>query len=162
MFSVTIGKRVVAKELVNNGNVPVYSANVVEPFGYIDKLLIADFSLLSVLWGIDGDWMTTYMPADTLFYPTDHCGVLRCHMNIIHPKYLAHVLDIQGKKIGFSRNLRASIDRIEGIKITVPSAEEQEKIISQIITLEQRIAEAEKKLVSLNGKTSEKLIKYLE
>lgn len=59
------------KELVYDGTIPVYSANVNEPFGYIDKLLITDFSLPSVLWGIDGDWMTRYMPDNTAFYPTD-------------------------------------------------------------------------------------------
>lgn len=76
-FSVAIGKRVLDKELASNGTIPVYSANVTSPFGFIDKLLITDFSVPSVLWGIDGDWMTSYLPSDMPFYPTDHCGVLR-------------------------------------------------------------------------------------
>lgn len=54
-FSVAIGKRVLDKELASNGTIPVYSANVTAPFGFIDKLLITDFSAPSVLWGIDGD-----------------------------------------------------------------------------------------------------------
>ena len=39
-FSVAIGKRVLDKELVSDGSIPVYSANVTAPFGFIDKLLI--------------------------------------------------------------------------------------------------------------------------
>ncbi|WP_287816192.1 hypothetical protein [Bacteroides sp.] len=38
-------------------DIPVYSANVKEAFGKIDKLLIKDFAKGSVLWGIDGDWI---------------------------------------------------------------------------------------------------------
>lgn len=48
-FSVAIGKRVLDKELASNGTIPVYSANVTAPFGFIDKLLITDFSAPSVL-----------------------------------------------------------------------------------------------------------------
>ena len=51
-FSVAIGKRVLDKELVSDGSIPVYSANVAAPFGFIDKLLITDFSAPSVLWGL--------------------------------------------------------------------------------------------------------------
>ena len=43
IFQVSIGKRVLKNEFVENGKIPVYSANVIEPFGSIDKLLI-DFS----------------------------------------------------------------------------------------------------------------------
>lgn len=161
-FSVSIGKRIVEKELVSNGEIPVYSANVLEPFGYIDKLLITDFSVPSVLWGIDGDWMTNFMPKDMNFYPTDHCGVLRCLTNDIHPRYLTHILEVEGKKIGFSRNYRASIERIEGIRISVPDIAEQEKVISQVTALEQQIAILQKKLVQLSGKTIEILNSYLQ
>lgn len=97
-FSVAIGKRVLDKELVSDGSIPVYSANVAAPFGFIDKLLITDFSAPSVLWGIDGDWMTSYLPSDMPFYPTDHCGVLRCKTSEVNPRYLAHLLEVEGGK----------------------------------------------------------------
>lgn len=80
---------------------PVYSANVKEPFGYFDDLLIEDFSVPSVLWGIDGDWMTAYIPENTEFYPTDHCGVLRCKSLEVNPRYFAHILEAEGKKWAF-------------------------------------------------------------
>lgn len=61
-FLVLICQRVLNKELIENGNIPVYSANVFEPFGYVNKLLIQDFSVDSVLWGIDGDWLVSLCP----------------------------------------------------------------------------------------------------
>ena len=55
VFDVSIGRRVLNTEVNPNFSIPVYSANVFEPFGMINKLLIEDFSQDSVLWGIDGD-----------------------------------------------------------------------------------------------------------
>ena len=136
IFQVSIGKRVVKKEFVENGKIPVYSANVIEPFGNIDKLLIEDFSKPSVLWGIDGDWMVNYIPNDYPFYPTDHCGVLRVKDDSINEKYLAFILEKEGKAFEFSRAKRASIDRIQGIKIPVPPILEQEKTVFNIKIIE--------------------------
>ncbi len=129
-FDVSIGKRVFNKQLVPDGTVPVYSANVIEPFGHIDELLITDFSLPSVLWGIDGDWMTNYIPAGLEFYPTDHCGVLRCKTLEVSPRYMVHILEIEGKKMGFSRSYRASIDRVQGISFAVPDRAAQDEAIA--------------------------------
>ncbi len=139
----------------------MYSANVKEPFGYIDELLITDFSVPSVLWGIDGDWMTNYMPKDVKFYPTDHCGVLRCKTSEVNSRYLVHILEIEGKKRGFSRSYRASIDRIQGITFTVPSRNLQDEAMDKVKAIEAQINEAEKKLESLKGKTAEILKRYL-
>ena len=97
-FEISIGKRVLAKEIKENAKIPIYSANVFEPFGYIDELLIKDFSKASVLWGIDGDWQVNTIDANIPFYPTDHCGVLRVKNGIINEKLLAYALEIQGAK----------------------------------------------------------------
>ena len=72
-----------------------------EPFDYMDEFLITDFSVPSILWGIDGDWMTNYIPQDTEFYPMDHCGVLRCKTSEINPRYMVHILDVEGRKMWF-------------------------------------------------------------
>ena len=37
-----------------NSGIPVSSANVLEPFGYIDSDILKDFSYPSLTWGIDG------------------------------------------------------------------------------------------------------------
>lgn len=160
-FLVLICQRVLNKELIENGNIPVYSANVFEPFGYVNKLLIQDFSVDSVLWGIDGDWLVSFMPKDNPFYPTDHCGVLRCKTDQVNPRYLAHLLESEGKKMGFSRNYRASVDRVKGITFSVPDITEQNKVVAEVREIEVKIGDAEKHLKALQGKTAEILNKYL-
>ena len=160
-FDISIGKRVLNKQLVPTGTIPVYSANVTEPFGNIDELLITDFSVPSVLWGIDGDWMTSFMPANEEFYPTDHCGVLRCKTEAVNPRYLAHVLEKEGRRMGFSRSYRASLDRIEGITFTVTDRKTQDDAVNEINTIEARIKDAEDILNSLKGKISDVLNSYL-
>ena len=127
IFETKIGNRVLKSEINNEGKYPVYSANVFEPFGFIDKELVKDFSTSSVVWGIDGDWMVNVIPANKSFYPTDHCGYLRVKKPIAKAKYIAFCLDKEGQQIGFSRTKRASIDRIQGIKIPLPKMEEQGK-----------------------------------
>ena len=160
-FSVAIGKRVLDKELASNGTIPVYSANVTSPFGFIDKLLITDFSVPSVLWGIDGDWMTSYLPSDMPFYPTDHCGVLRCKNSEVNPRYLAHILEVEGRKMGFSRSYRASIDRVHGIAFTVPDISIQNNAMSKVADYEMAIKELEGSLEKVASRRSEIIRKAL-
>jgi len=161
IFDISIGKRVIEADLNKNGSIPVYSANVFEPFGYIDKYLINDFSIPSVLWGIDGDWMVNYIPADKPFYPTDHCGVLRTKTNNILPKYLAWILNKEGIAQNFSRTLRASIDRIKGISIKVPPLSEQQKIVAEIEKIEVQTNDLQKELEQLSIQKGLVLKKYL-
>ena len=161
IFQVSIGKRVLKNEFVENGKIPVYSANVIEPFGNIDKLLIEDFSKPSVLWGIDGDWMVNYLPKDYPFYPTDHCGVLRVKDNSINEKYLAFILEKEGKAFEFSRTKRASIDRIQGIKIAVPPLSEQQKFVSEIEKIEEQIKTLETEISEIPKQKEVILKKYL-
>ena len=116
-------------QLIQNGDIPVFSANVREPFGMVSKLLISDFSVASVLWGIDGDWMVRYMPENNKFYPTDHCGVLRVKTEEIDTYYLAMALDIVGQQYMFSRTNRASIDRIEEVKLPIPPKPIQDQVV---------------------------------
>lgn len=157
----SIGKRVLNSELVADGTIPVFSANVFEPFGYTDKLLIKDFSVDSVLWGIDGDWMVNLYQKDKSFYPTDHCGVLRVLTDKAHPRYVARILEVEGRQKGFSRSYRASIDRVEGISFNVPDIEIQKEFIDKIIVLEQEISKLEDKLINLDKKKSNLLEEYI-
>lgn len=84
------------------------------------------------------------MPENKPFYPTDHCGVLRVLTDEVSPKYLACVLLQEGQSKNFSRQLRASIDRITGITIKVPSIEVQQKVIAEVEQLENQIKEQQK------------------
>lgn len=143
-------------------DIPVYSANVFEPFGMINKLLIEDFSKDSILWGIDGDWMVNVIPANTPFYPTDHCGVLRIKTDDILPKYMAHLLEIEGQKAGFKRSYRASIDRIESLSVQIAPIEEQKKAMKEIETYEQKISEAKAVMDGCAERKKQILEKYLK
>lgn len=91
---------------------------------YLDlliKKILQDYDNDSVLWGIDGDWMVGFIPKNKKFYPTDHCGVLRVDDTKINAKYISFILNEAGKKQGFSRKLRASIDRIKALRVKLPS-----------------------------------------
>ncbi|NVP17919.1 restriction endonuclease subunit S [Candidatus Gracilibacteria bacterium] len=161
IFEIGIGKRLLKDEILSNGKIPVYSANVFEPFGFINKNLLNDFSRDSVLWGIDGDWMVNYLSKNIDFYPTDHCGYLRIKDNQLNEKFVAYFLEKEGKKFGFSRTNRASIDRIQNIKIPLPSLEIQKQIVSQIEKVENEIEILKNDLKTIPEKKKEVLKKYL-
>lgn len=127
----------------------------------MNELLIEDFSVDSVLWGIDGDWMVSYMPKENPFYPTDHCGVLRVLTDQVNPRYMARILEDEGRKMGFSRSYRASIDRVQGISFSVPDIDVQNKAMEEVLHLEKLIKEAEESLKALSEKRTEIVQKYL-
>ncbi len=163
IFELSIGKRVLNSDLIEGGKYPVYSANVFEPFGYVNNLLINKFDTPSVIWGIDGDWMTNIIPANIPFYPTDHCGIIKIlKEQFILEKYLAFALNNEGKQFGFSRTKRASIDRVSGITIPVPPLSEQQKIVAQIEELEKQIAEAQAIIDNSKQQKQAILDKYLK
>ena len=164
IFELTIGERVLDSELHEQGKIPVYSANVTKPFGFIDKELLdklGDYDRDSVLWGIDGDFMIGFVPKNTPFYPTDHCGVLRVKDKGTNVRIAGFGLENEGRKFGFSRNLRASIGRIKSLKIPLPPLSEQEKIISCIEAIESKITALDSTLPALELAKSQILQKYL-
>ncbi|MBR5643588.1 MAG: N-6 DNA methylase [Salinivirgaceae bacterium] len=161
-FDISIGQRVLSTEVNPNYDIPVYSANVFEPFGMINKLLIEDFSKESVIWGIDGDWMVNVISANQQFYPTDHCGVLRIKTEDILPQYMAFLLEEAGRKVGFKRSYRASMDRIESLSVQVASIEDQIVAVSRVRKFEEKIAEAKAIMASSAERKKEILRKYLE
>lgn len=161
IFKLSIGKRVLNNELLENGQIPVYSANVLEVFGFINKEILQDYDNDSVLWGIDGDWMVGFMPKNKKFYPTDHCGVLRVDDTKINAKYISFILNEAGKKQGFSRKLRASIDRIKALRVKLPSLEFQDQIADVTDKIEKKINEYKIELDSLEKEKEKILQKYL-
>ena len=161
VFKLSIGKRVIQNELTEKG-IPVYSANVFESVGNIDKYLITDFNEPHIIWGIDGDWMVNILPKGFEFYPTDHCGVLIVDKDIINPRYMAHALEKEGETIGFSRSHRASIDRIKSINIYAPNIELQNTEMEKIYKLEEKIKELEESQIDLNKEISLILDKFLK
>lgn len=161
IFELKIGKRVLDSELHAQGKIPVYSANVLKPFGFINKELLENYDKESVLWGIDGDWMVGFMPKNTPFYPTDHCGVLSVKEDKGKAKIVQFALENEGAKFGFSRTLRASIERVEGLKIPLPPLKEQEKISSCIENLETQISHLNSMLLNLETQKTSIIKEYL-
>lgn len=144
-------------ELNPQGQIPVFSANVKKPFGFIDKELLEDYESDSVLWGIDGDWLVDFVPKNTPFYPTDHCGILQVKDENIKAKIVSFVLEKEGERVGFSRNLRASIDRIKTLKISLPPLEIQTQITQSIETIQSQISFLDSALPLLQSQKQEVL-----
>ena len=153
-FELMIGKRVVEDEVSENYKIPVISANVHETFGMINKEILTDYKKPSVLWGIDGDWMVGYVAENVPFYPTDHCGVLRVKNKDIDPYFLSFMLEQYGSLYGFSRQLRASIDRISSITVSVPSLDIQKSIVSECKQIDREYSNAQKKIEGCKNEIS--------
>ena len=130
-FELRIGRRVLSTEIAEQDKYPVFSANVKEKFGYINRLLFDDFEKPSILWGIDGDWMVSYIEKDKPFFPTDHCGVLRVKDPEIEPYFVSLVLESVGYHYGFSRSYRASTERIAAVQIPLPPPTIQKRIVKE-------------------------------
>lgn len=93
-------------------------------------------------------------------------GYIRdAHKKIYEKRYAAFdcviEVDFTGRKMGFSRAYRASIDRVQGITFSVPDRGLQDKTISKIMQIEEQIGEAEEKLEVLKGKTFEIVRSFL-
>lgn len=157
-FDISIGNRVLSTEIVEDGEFPVFSANVFEEFGRINKQNITDFSKPSIIWGIDGDWMVNYIPANKPFYPTDHCGVLRINTNEILPQYMAIALQVEGEYERFSRSNRASTQRIKNLNIQIPEKKVQQSIVDEVSRIDEKIRKEEMTITSLSEDIKSKFV----
>ena len=145
-FYTSIGKRVLSNEVQDTYSpnlIPVYSANVLKPFGYINQAFFENFDIGSVMWGIDGDWMVNYLPPNQPFFPTDHCGVIRVLTDQVNPKYLTKLLDKAGEEEHFSRHHRASTERVKNLTLSFPDIDIQNQVCNEITQMELKIAEAQ-------------------
>ena len=156
-FYLTLGKRIVLSDIKEDYNIPAYSANVITPFGNWKEKFFDDYSLPSVLWGIDGNWMVNFIEKDIPFYPTDHCGVLRCKTNEYNPFYIYVVLKKVGALNRFSRFYRASVERMEGVYIPDAPLETQNEIAKRCINLEKKYVKGLNRIASLKGKIKQLL-----
>jgi restriction endonuclease S subunit len=105
--------------------------------------------------------MVNLLSANQPFYPTDHCGVLRVKTDKVNPRYLAYALKKEGEKQRFSRTLRASTDRIRYLTLTLPSPEEQNRIVAEVEEYEAEIAAARAVLAAAPARKQAILEKWL-
>ena len=163
IFNISIGRRVISNEIVKDGQYKVVSANVHDEFGRINHSVLDDFSVPSVLWGIDGDWMVNYIEKDILYAPTDHCGVIRViDETEILPKYLTYPLLKVGEQERFSRANRASTERVRALAITVPDINTQKNVVTKVLECEAKIANAQAIINSSAERKQAILDKYLK
>ena len=76
-------------------------------------------------------------------------------------KIVQFALENEGAKFGFSRTLRASIERVEGLKIPLPPLKEQEKISSCIENLETQISHLNSMLLNLETQKTNIIERHL-
>ena len=74
---------------------------------------------------------------------------------------MARVLEREGARLGFSRNFRASLDRVGGIKFEVPDIEQQNSFMAEVLKLEALIRENQDMLKTFAGRKESVLKKYL-
>ena len=82
--------------------------------------------------------------------------------NIFIEKYVAYALQQAGIEYGFSREKRASIDRIKTIKIPVPDYNIQKNIVAELAPLENEIEKLQKEIDEIPTKKQAILDKYLK
>lgn len=162
-IKISIGQRVLKKDVIENGSYDVYSANVHQPFGKTDYSVLSDFTMPSIIWGIDGDWMVNYIEKDHYFNPTDHCGVMRVvDDRKIQPRFLAYALYEKGLEARFTRSNRASLQRIGSLVIQVPSIQIQNEIVGKISSYDEEFNELEKCMSECDNNKQAILDKYLK
>lgn len=121
-FYIFIGNRVKKIEVFNKkGEIPLYSANVIEPFGWLNKSNVDTFEYNHILWAIDNsNFHYNIKRKGEKFATTDHCGAIRILDERIIPEYIFYQLDIAKNIHGFDRTLRPSLENVRRLKIVVP------------------------------------------
>jgi type I restriction-modification system DNA methylase subunit len=127
-FETFIGKRVLVKDLYygpSDATIPVYSANVNQPMGWMTDSNIEDFNNDFVLWGIDGNFEFNILERGTPFRTTDHCGAIRILDPKIDPGYLFYFLSNLNAEESLDRELRANLTNMRRIKIRIPVKQDE-------------------------------------
>lgn len=121
LFKLFNGDRHLRKDLKGTtGTIPIYSANPFQEMGYSDKPGDTDFSMPTILWGIDGNFGLRHFPLGKEFVPTDHCGVLQVKTPTILPEYLLFAIAIRKDEESFDRSFRASLFNMRRFKVRIP------------------------------------------
>ena len=149
LFYLFIGNRILQKDLPSlEGNIPLYSANVFEPFGFIEKSNIADFIYPAIRWGIDGNFDLQYVPSGEAFATTDHCGTVQVLDNTIVAEYLHYAIIRRKEEESFDRSFRASLANMKQFKVKIPVKDDgtfdidtQQRIASAFVSTQQKKAE---------------------
>ena len=164
-FRTFLGKRVLKNAVdLDGATVPVYSANVFEPMGLIQKSNIMAFAHPAILWGIDGNFEFNVVQADTVFATTDHCGTIQIMNGSIVQEYLLSALHALREEENFDRSFRASLSNIRRLAIPVPVTDDgafDDKAQREIAARFTEGAEKKDRLESERRKLDDVLQRYL-
>lgn len=162
LFYLRIGKRVLKESLIKHDtpeSVPVFSANAIEPFGYVSLPECQPSANNSVLWGIDGNFNFSVMPKGRRYIITDHCGAIDILTERIIPDYLLYALQEEKRNNNFDRSFRASLTNIRKFQVRIPikadgsfDVDEQQRIAAdykELRVLKERLEEAKAKMDDL-------------
>lgn len=124
LFRLLVGKRVLRRDVKTSADqgagIPVFSANVVEPMGFIARTNVKDFTHPSILWGIDGNFNFNLVPPGDKFATTDHCGTIQILDSSVVPEYLLYALNLRRIEENFDRSFRASLSNMRRFVLVIP------------------------------------------
>lgn len=158
-FNLSIGSRVVKKDLFGNKSdkhtIPLYSANVFEPFGFLEISNIERFENPYIMWGIDNsNFEFNIMEKGRFFATTDHCGTVEILSNNISPEYLLLALNQKKYQMGFGRSLRANLKNMSLVQIEIPVDSNGEFCLEtqqEIVTEHKVIEEIQNKVLEIKS-----------
>jgi len=145
-FELFIGERVLKRDtLQDSSKIPLYSANVFEPMGYVEEGNLKDFDHPVILWGIDGDFEFNLVHPNVAFATTDHCGAIRILDPSIVPEYLLHALGVQRMEESFDRSFRPSLANMRRFSVLIPAKpdgtfdiDEQRRVADRFTGMQER------------------------
>lgn len=121
LFALRIGSRVLKKDVFEKRTgVPLFSANVRKPFGFVPNANAGGHTFGGALWGIDTDFDCRGVPPGEIYSITDHCGEVAILVNDIEPHYLARQIRLAGIDLGLDRDFRASLAIMADLEINLP------------------------------------------
>ena len=166
LFRTFIGKRVLRKTVKSStGDIPVYSANVFTPFGYLETSNVGDFRHAALLWGIDGTFDLQYIPSGQPFATTDHCGTIQIMEPSIVPEYLLYAISLNREEARFTRSFRASLTNMREFKVRIPVRQDETFDVEaqQDIAIAYTTGKSKKKaLMDLKHEFDEVFSQYIE
>ena len=151
LFDLSIGKRVLTKQLIKGGEheVPVYSANVFQPMGYLDRE-VTPIEHNAILWGIDGNFGLRCIAKGEILIKTDHCGTIQILDNAIIPEYLLYALSLRREEETFDRSFRASLANMRRFTVSIPVLSNGTFDVKMEREIAARFTDAQEKKAKLN------------
>jgi type I restriction enzyme M protein len=121
LFTLRIGRRVLKKEIYQNKtDIPLFSANIRKPFGYVHAPNAGKLPKGGALWSIDSDFDCRGVSPGEVYSITDHCGQIEILDESIDPPYLAMQVRQAGLDVGFNREYRPSLNVMRDLEIDLP------------------------------------------